>query len=180
VPKVHHVKKARKTNKRYGIIRGEPYWWWKTRTPGSLSGIKRVSLKPPRPSDLAGSPFVRSFLSIQERVEDMTVSTKEEAEEARDGLREAASDVRELRDEEEEKYDSIPDSLKESPSGEVVRGRRDGCESTAESLDEAAEKIDDLLKDWIDEGDDRDDEDRPDTAEEVAGVIADISWEIES
>lgn len=88
MPKVHYVAKARKHNKRYGIKKGQPYWWWKRRAPGQVAGWKVVSLSPPRPSQLAGSPFMQQVLSLQEGLG----CSAESAREAAEALRELAEE----------------------------------------------------------------------------------------
>lgn len=144
MPKVHFVSKARKTKKRYGIRKGLPYWWWKMRRPGQVAGYRVVSLNPPKPSQLVGSPFMKAVLRIREAVEDIQYNLPA-------SMREAAEELRELGEEQEEKYNNMPESLQGSPTGVLLCERMNQCEQTADELESAAEEIESLETDKEDE-----------------------------
>lgn len=133
---VHTVKKARKNYKEYGIKKGETYYWWAFRFRG-----KQMSKTYPRPSQLTQSGFLSEWLSIEERIEDLTEVTQ-------DDIYEIKSQLEELRDETQEKFDNMPESLQEGSTGELLQQRIDRCDEVISELedieiDEDAEDYDD-------------------------------------
>lgn len=141
MPKVHFVKKARKANKALGIKKGQSYWWWKNRLPGSASGVKRVSFSPPKPSQVAGNPFTSQVLSLGERLEELVAD-----ESLADEIVGIASDVRQLADEQQEKYDNMPESLQSGPTGELLKEREEALNAWADELEsiEVGEEVEQL------------------------------------
>jgi len=142
MPKVHHVKRARKANRELGIKKGQEYWWWKNRLPGRASGVKRVSLSPPRPSQVTGSPFTSAVLALQERLADLNDGMT--AEEIKSEIESVADEARQLADEQSEKKDNMPDALQESSTGELLQERADGLQEWADALEEIDVDEDDV------------------------------------
>lgn len=135
MPRVYHVKKARKDNP--VCKKGESYYWWKFRFGG-----KRYSLTPPKPSQLTQSEFLGTLYDIED-----SFNTAEDL----DGLKSIQEEVEMLRDETEEKLENMPDSLQYSPTGELLQERIDFCDELIsefdnieedESLDEIKERFD--------------------------------------
>jgi len=123
MPRVHFVKKARKDNSL--VKAGESYYWWKFRYGG-----KRLSKTYPKQSKLTQSEFLSQLYELQEEIEDLV---------AEDGLASVASDiaerVRTLGEEQTDKRDNMPDSLQDSPTGELLQTRADKCEEIASELE---------------------------------------------
>ncbi len=130
MPRVTHVRKARKANRALGIKKGQEYWWWKNRLPGRASGVKRVSLRPPRPSQVAGNPFTSAVLALGERLADLT-ATEDLASE----LQSVAEDARSLAEEQGEKFDNMPEALQGGPTGELLTERKDALDAWADELE---------------------------------------------
>lgn len=152
MPKVHHVKKARKDNKKAGIKKGESYYWWAFRV--GRGSIKRYSKTPPRPSQLTNSEYMSSFLSLQEEIEDEAqgVKTKEDAESLAQFMRDKAEEYRTLGDEQQEKFDNMPEGLQSGDTGQLLECRKEACDRGAEELESAADELenDPEVENWAD------------------------------
>ena len=106
MPRVHHVKKARKNNP--AVKRGESYFWWKFRYGG-----KRYSATRPRPSQLTQSAYFGTLRGMVEAIEDYEVSDKDDLETLKDDIITQLSD---LCSETQDSLDNMPDSLQYSPT----------------------------------------------------------------
>lgn len=62
-------------------------------------------------------------------------------------LKELAERVRTLGEEQEERRGNMPDSLQESPSGELLSERAGECEELADELDELATRLEEEEED---------------------------------
>ena len=150
--KVNYVKKARKDNP--AVKAGEPYFWWQF-----AYGPKRYSVKRPRPSQLTQSPYLSGVRSLVERVNDFEPhdADKDGFEELRD---EIVAELVELRDQCQDSLDNMPESLQESPTGELLQERIDACDNALNSI----ECID---LDELDPENHQDDEDDEDEIHEI-------------
>lgn len=172
MPKVHFVKKARKSNKRLGIVRGLPYWWWtgpKPRVHGKR-GRRIVSLTPPRPSQVTSNAFMRTVLSLKESVEDAASKSSSAVIES---MRSAAEELRTLAEEQASSLENMPDSLQESPTAELLWDREERCMDVADQLESAADEVEALG----DEGDGKGDGEMPNDADELERIVSSINWE---
>lgn len=167
--KLHHVKKARKTKRKHGIVRGQPYWWLKRRAPGQRAGYKVYFSKRPRPSQVEGNPFRKAVLALEESVQDADVGSLAEA------LHSVAEELRALAQEQEDKLGNMPEALQDSDTGEMLRNRAEQCEAVADELESAADEIEGLTDD-----DNDGEEAGGSSATEKAREIADgVSWDID-
>lgn len=157
--KLHYVAKARKTKRKYGIVRGQPYWWLKRRAPGQTAGYKVYFSKRPRPSQVEGNPFRSGVLALEESVQDADVGGLAEA------MRSAAEELRELAQEQEEKVSNMPEALQDSETGERLRNRAEQCETVADELESAADEVEGL--------------DNDDDGEKAREIADGISWDID-
>ena len=123
MPRVHHVKKARKDNP--AVKRGDPYYYWEFRY-----GPKRYSATPPRPSQLTQSHFLSASLELQERIGDLT--TEDDLEAARD---EIAGEIDNLRDETQDSFDNMPEGLQQGDTGQLLEGRVEALEQWQQELE---------------------------------------------
>lgn len=133
MPKVHHVKKARKSNKAHGIKKGEPYFWWSTMSGGR--GVKHYSLTQPKPSQLTNSEFWGTVYSLQEGAAANPPEFLEDVEGQRD---EIVSELENLRDETQGKFDNMPEGLQQGGTGQLLEERVSALEdaiSEIESVD---------------------------------------------
>ncbi len=125
MPRVHLVKAAAKDNP--VAKKGESYHWWKPRYGG-----KRYSKTPPRPSQLTTSDFLSRQMELEERVGDLRADTFEDLKSEVESI---CEEIRMLGEEQDEKLNNMPDSLQQSPTGELLEGRASACEDWASELE---------------------------------------------
>lgn len=110
------------------IHKGESYYTWSFRFGG-----KHYSKTKPRPSQLTESEFYQSYYAIQEKIDDYVIPV------TIDGIagfvEELRDDVDSLRDETQEKFDNLPDSLQNSATGDLLQERIDEMDSILNELD---------------------------------------------
>jgi len=163
MPKVHFVKKARKSNKAAGIKKGDSYYWWKFRRGG-----KQVSLTRPRPSQLTQSEFLSTVLGLEERISAIDVDNADDMEALAADLSSAAEEIRSLADDCREKASNMESAFSGgSPTIDLLNERADACDRIADDLERAygdAESIDDSEDDW------------PGSADEIRDSI---DWSVE-
>ena len=125
MPKVHHVKRARKPNavitqndidtaKQTGGTEAS-YYWWEFR-----NGPKRMSKTYPRQSQLTMSEFLSRMYAMNERIEDLTINDFDDFEEIVDEL---VTEAEELGEMSQDSFDNMPDQLQYSETGERLEGR---------------------------------------------------------
>lgn len=150
MPKVTHVKKARKADKAHGIKKGDSYYWWKFR-----NGGRCVSKIYPKPSQLTRSEFWSTVYSLSEGE---TPSTKEAFI---DDKADIITQLEELKDSCDDKFNNMPDSLQQGPTGVLLEER-------VSALDDAISEIE-----AVDEPDTEDEND-PDATE---AMIVEVKWQ---
>jgi hypothetical protein len=124
MPKVNHVKKSRKPVPQLDLPAGSEYYWWSMMV-GSR-GVKRYSKTPPTRSQLTNSEFLGRVYDIGDQLDAITDP---------DDLDSLIDDIRELGQEQEEKFNNLPDSLQSSSTGELLEGRASSCEEWASELE---------------------------------------------
>lgn len=157
--RVHFVKKARKSNKRLGIKKGKPYYWWQHR-----NCPKQVSLSPPKPSQTTRSEYYAQAYSIQESVIESGFPS-----DVADSFRSASEEVRSLAEEQREKVSNMEERFPNGcPSMETLNERADACDALADELDSAADQLDGVDPEVTDDGD---------AASEIESIAGGISWD---
>jgi hypothetical protein len=131
MPRVHHVKKARKADKDSGIKKGESYYWWKFRYGG-----KRKSKTYPRPQQLTQSGFLMAVYDIDDMKNCLQVS--DEANELQASLETIKEAVETLKEECEESFENIPDQLQDTGSAGILLTER------IEALEEYYNELDNI------------------------------------
>jgi hypothetical protein len=142
MPRVHHVKKARKEIKRGDrvIVQvGQPYYYWEFRYGG-----KHVSLTPPRRSQLTQSDKLSRAYQAEEALEDLDRSM--DYEDAQEQVRSIAEEIREVAQEYRDAVDNMPESLQSSSTA-------DECNEKADELDNWADDIEAEADQWDEETD---------------------------
>ncbi len=154
MPRVIHVKKARKPN---SVISQEAidkanngtseddksaasYYHWTFKT-GPRSSLKKFSKTRPKPSQLTLSPFLSVLYELQENVTDGAWSF----DSLESQIEETASCLRELSEEAMQSFENMPEGLQQGDTGQLLEERADCCESAAdelESLDPNSEEYD--------------------------------------
>jgi hypothetical protein len=125
MPKIHHVKKARKDYPEAGIAKGDSYYWWEF-----MKGPKVKSKIYPQPWQLTQSPFLKEFYQLQNNHEVFSCDwTMDDLDELSDALDDLKTKIDELIDWQQESLDNMPESLQESPTGQLLQERIDELES---------------------------------------------------
>jgi hypothetical protein len=134
-----HERKARKDYPAQGIKKGDTYFTWKTRMTVGKSYVGRIhrSLTRPVLSQLTSSTW---------RIRLDAVSQSIAAAEDADGLRAAAEELRELGNEQREKFDNMPEGLQQGDTGQTLEQQADDCESAADEIDAAADTLGEALE----------------------------------
>jgi hypothetical protein len=151
MPKVTHVKHARKAIKESGIKKGDSYYWWKFR----FGGIHRSKTQP-KPSQLTQSTFLSTMLELQERTEALVSNLRDgktTCSDAASELSDIASEVRSAGEECQSSLDNMPEGLQQGDTGQMLQTRIDAAETIADDL----EGVDTPEED--EEDDDKDDKD---------------------
>lgn len=126
MPRVHHVKSARKDNPVAKV--GESYYWWKFNF-----GQKMFSKTPPRRSQLTQSAFLSEMYDIEDEINSFSASDMEEVDSFIDDIRDR---LRNLRDETQSSLDNMPYHLQEtSDSGILMQERVDNVDAMIDELD---------------------------------------------
>lgn len=174
--RVHHVKRARKAHRGYGIRKGQEYWWASYRV--GRSSIKRVWDHPPRPSEVTRSEFLSAIYGHQETLEDTAGNavTVEDVHSLGQDMEAAAAEIEQLADEQEEKYGNMPDGLQQGDTGQLLERRADQARTIASELEDAGSTLQDFTFDP--------EEDAEATEEEacraaVEEAIGNLSWDAE-
>ena len=161
--------KARKDYPAHGIKKGEMYYKWSFRFGGTYYSKTR-----PRPSQLTQSEFLSQLYSFQEEFEDFS----DRDENLVDFMREKASDIRGLGEEQEGKRDNMPEGLQDSETGELLTQRAEGCERIADELETQADELESAINGIPVNWEELDELDEADDVREYEGVeYAEASWE---
>ncbi len=157
MPRVHHVKKARKANPVANV--GESYYWWQ-----NYKGPKQYSTTYPRQSQLTGSDKLARLYSVGERLEDVASDTSlVSRDEHADYVRELADEVREVAEEYRESASNMEEYFPGSERAYELEEKADACDSYADEIDAVADEIeslpdeDDLREEMEDDRDEDDD-----------------------
>lgn len=135
MPRVHHVKKARKDYPEWGIKKGEPYYWWKFRY-----GRIHRSKTPPKPWQLTQSEFLQEVYQIQDEIDNFSINEDLPPNDIQEDIESRLNDIMErideLRDEQEDKLNNMPEQLQDtSEAGMLLQERIENLESWYECLD---------------------------------------------
>lgn len=131
MPKVHHVKKARKARPSHEIEVGDSYYWWKFRN--RRGGTVVYSKTYPKPQQLTRSEFYSTIYDIQDMFNNL--NTEMSKEDLENDIGEIKNAIEELRDEQEEKRSNMPDHLQDVGSGELLQERYDALDEWYNDLD---------------------------------------------
>ena len=124
MPRVHQHR-ARKDYPEAGIKKGQKYYLWKLKTGPRSSQIHR-SLRPPKPEDLTTSPYYKALYPLGREIANFEGSEGD--------LEDLVNRVRDLGEEQQEKFDNLPPGFQEGPTGELLQERADECEDLADRL----------------------------------------------
>lgn len=125
--------KARKDYPNAGIKKGDMYYYARIKT-GPYSSRQIRQKTPIRPSQMTTSDFLNQFYGLQESLQDF----KGPLADMPGFLEDLASQARDLGQEQQEKYDNMPDPLQQGDTGCMLEERAQAMETWADSLEEAA------------------------------------------
>lgn len=160
--RVNTVKKAQKDYPRFGIKKGDTYYWWKFNF-----GPEIKSKTYPSRSQLTRSGFLSELYELEDSLEP-------DRENLADWVSDTVSRIQELLDQCQESLDNMPEALQESSdSGNTLQERIDALESwigDLESVDTDVPDVDDIELDDEERAEALKDVD-PDNEDEVAKAI---------
>lgn len=118
-------KKAAKDYPEHGIKKGDMYWFAKIKTgPRSSRTIRQID--PIKPQQLTSSDFLSSIYDFNDEIAGL---------EDLDTARDIAERLRELGNEQTEKYDNMPEGFQQGSTGELLQERADACENAADEIE---------------------------------------------
>ncbi len=139
-----HTRKARKDYPREGIKKGDTYYTWKTRVTVGKSYMGQVhrSLTPPLTTSSSAYEIAKAEI-------DKAFDGVEDAE----GLRDVAQQIRDLGEEEQGKFDNMPEGLQQGDTGQMLEERASNCSQWADDVDTAADELENKLNELQEEED---------------------------
>lgn len=140
MPKVITIKSARKDYPESNIKKGDTYYKWKFNF-----GPEHKSKTYPRRSQLTQSDFLGQLYDLQDDMDKRFsgLLTEEEIQSELDTLKD---DIQNLLDEVQERFDGMPDQLREnSSSGEILQERIDALDGWIADLDSVDVSFDEDL-----------------------------------
>ncbi len=143
MPRVTHVKKARKDNP--VCKRGESYYWWKFR-----NGPKRYSLTPPTRSQLTTSGHLAAIYDAEDAVHATSIDPSEGAlagsiESVKDAIESAAETFRDEAGEYEQSADNVEEYFPGSEKAEEIREKGQACETAADECDTTVDTLQECI-----------------------------------
>jgi hypothetical protein len=130
--RAHFVKAARKDYPEHGIKKGESYYWWAFMV-GGRGGKKRYSKTAPTRSQLTQSEFYGRLYDIEDAVQALTVT---DADTMKSECDDFAEQLRELGQEQRDKFDNMPEGLQQGDTGQRLEERADWCEERADEFEQ--------------------------------------------
>lgn len=112
------------------IKKGDTYYTWAFK-----NGPKYESLSPPRRQQLTQSEYLISCYDLEDELQGINEESFTCMSELESAVQDLAERVRELADEQDEKFNNMPDSLQYSYTGELLEQRRDSLNEFADELD---------------------------------------------
>lgn len=127
MPRVKQVKAA-KDYPQFGIKKGDLHYYTKMKT-GPRSSRELRQLKPFKRSQLTNSEFLAALYDWEDN--------KGEAGSHED-VSNLAEHIREIGENEREKFDNMPEGLQQGDTGQMLEERAEACETAANELEEIA------------------------------------------
>jgi hypothetical protein len=146
-------RKAAKDYPHSGIKKGDKYFYVKIKT-GPYSSRTIRSLTRPKRWELTSSDFYSQLWQIEDERFNAVCD--------HDDLRSIAEDVRALGEEQQEKFDNMPEGLQQGDTGQQVEARANGCEEWADAIEQAADELENALSSFDDAITARNADDLPD------------------
>jgi uncharacterized phage infection (PIP) family protein YhgE len=141
--RVHEVKSAAKDYPEEHIKKGEPYYWWAFRFGG-----KHRSKTPPKPQQLTQSEFAKRTMAASETLGTLSADGIPAAIETLAGV---ISDLEELKTENEDKLNNMPEGLQEGEVGQLIQERVDTLENATSELEDAKGELESIEEPEVEE-----------------------------
>lgn len=138
MPKVQHVK-ARKDYPAHGVKKGDMCYVWSLKT-GPTSSRDYRQLTPPKRAQLTTSDYLGQLYSLFD----------DSAPTSPDDIRQLAESLRELGQEQQGKFDNMPEGLQQGDTGQMIEERANNCESSADELDSLADEWETAVSEYDD------------------------------
>lgn len=147
--RVHH-RRANKDHPDAGILKGDMYYTARIKT-GPRSSLTIKQKTPIKPSQLTSSEYLSTLYGLQEQMSDL--ADPGDAGEIIDALRELGQEQR-------DKFDNMPEGLQQGDTGQLLEERADACESAADEIETLADGWDETTarQEVLDEADEEDGE----------------------
>lgn len=139
MPRVKQVKAA-KDYPNHGIKKGDVHYTWSLMT-GPRSSRTFRQIAPPRPSQLTTSEFLGTIGDIGLEFDELAHDDG-----LPDSLREIAERIRECGQEQQDKYDNMPEGLQQGDTGQLLEERASGCDEWASNIEQAADELAEKLE----------------------------------
>lgn len=132
-------RKAAKDYPSNGIKKGDRYFYVKIKT-GPYSSRTIRSLTRPKRWELTTSDFYSQLWPIEDEGFDGVAEASD--------LKDIAEQLRELGQEQQEKFDNMPDGLQQGDTGQQIEERAQQCEEWADAIDQAADELETKLDEF--------------------------------
>lgn len=130
----------RKANKDYpenGIKKGDTYYYCNLKTGPRSSRVMR-QLKPFTRSQLTTSDYYQAVWSLFDDADPQTP----------DDVRDMAETLRGIGEEQQEKFDNMPEGLQQGDTGQMLENRAQSCDSQASELDQIADEWEQAIEEY--------------------------------
>lgn len=138
-----HKRKAAKDYPDDGIKKGEEYWTWSLRPTGRGKGTVYRQKEQPTAAQLTGNEFQRALIGLREQLAGVN---------GPDDVESIVSDIRSLADEQDEKFNNMPENFQQGDTGQRLEGRRDSLNEWADEI-EGVDELEEVSEDDITDDD---------------------------
>ena len=122
-----------------GIAKGDSYWYVKIKTGPRSSRVMRQK-HPFKRSQLTSSDFLSQLYDWEDSIADFAGT--------HDELQDFADTIRQLGEEQRDKYDNMPEGLQQGDTGQMLEQRADACESAADEIENIQSNWESAFSDW--------------------------------
>lgn len=111
--------------------KGEYYYTWGMMMGGR--GVQQRSRTEPRRSQLTNSDFLGQIYDLEDGFAPTDATSPEDLQDMRDDV---AQQLRDLGQEQQDKFDNMPDGLQQGDTGQLLEERAQSCEQIADELEQ--------------------------------------------
>lgn len=140
MPKVIHVKKARKAIPDIGVEVGESYYHWSRMVGGR--GVKFKSKTKPTRQQLTGSAFLSQLYDLEDQFDAILAAGYDDAKGYAEDVEVLVGEIRSLQDETQDSFDNMPQGLQDGDTGQLLDERVNALEAWAEQMESLDDELD--------------------------------------